>query len=34
MRASRIVEVDQPLQLQDLQTPVPKGSQVLVKVSR
>ncbi|TLY05123.1 MAG: zinc-binding dehydrogenase [Thaumarchaeota archaeon] len=32
MRAARIVEVNQPLQLQDLQTPVPKGAQVLVKV--
>jgi propanol-preferring alcohol dehydrogenase len=32
MRAARIVEVNQPLQLQDVQTPVPKGAQVLVKV--
>src|SRR2546426_2827100 len=32
MRAARIVEVNQPLELQDLQTPVPKGAQVLVKV--
>ena len=32
MRAARIVEVNQPLQLQDLQTPKPKGSEVLVKV--
>ncbi|MGH9878496.1 MAG: hypothetical protein ACRD5H_12735 [Nitrososphaerales archaeon] len=32
MRAARIVEVNRPLELQDLQTPMPKGSQVLVKV--
>jgi alcohol dehydrogenase, propanol-preferring len=32
MKAARIVEVNQPLQLQDLQTPKPKGLQVLVKV--
>jgi len=32
MRAARIVEVNQPLELQDLQTPLPKGAQVLVKV--
>jgi propanol-preferring alcohol dehydrogenase len=32
MKAARIVEVNQPLQLQDLQTPNPQGPQVLVKV--
>ena len=32
MKAARIVEVNQPLELQDLQTPKPKGAQVLVKV--
>jgi propanol-preferring alcohol dehydrogenase len=32
MRSSRIVQVNEPLELQDLQTPKPKGSQVLVRV--
>jgi propanol-preferring alcohol dehydrogenase len=32
MRSSRIVQVNEPLELQDLPTPTPKGSQVLVKV--
>ncbi|HKU49711.1 MAG TPA: alcohol dehydrogenase [Nitrososphaera sp.] len=32
MEAARIVEPKQPLQLQQLETPKPKGSQVLVKV--
>src|ERR671922_1135109 len=32
MRASRIVKPNEPLQLQELETPKPKGSQVLVKV--
>ena len=32
MRSSRIVQANERLELQDLQTPKPKGSQVLVKV--
>jgi propanol-preferring alcohol dehydrogenase len=32
MRAARIVKVNEPLQLQELQTPKPKGSQILIKV--
>jgi propanol-preferring alcohol dehydrogenase len=32
MRSSRIVQINEPLELQDLQTPKPKGSQVLVRV--
>ena len=32
MRAARIVNVNEPLQIQELQTPKPKGSQILVKV--
>src|SRR5437667_2203619 len=32
MKAARIVQPEQPLELQELQTPVPKGAQVLVKV--
>ena len=32
MKASRIVKPNEPLQLQELETPKPKGSQVLVKV--
>jgi propanol-preferring alcohol dehydrogenase len=32
MKAARIVKVNQPLELQDLQTPKPRGSEVLVKV--
>jgi alcohol dehydrogenase, propanol-preferring len=32
MKAARIVKVSEPLQVQELQTPKPKGSQVLVKI--
>jgi alcohol dehydrogenase, propanol-preferring len=32
MKAARIVKVNEPLQIQELQTPTPKGTQVLVKV--
>ena len=32
MKSARIVEVDKPLQVQELETPKPKGSQVLIKV--
>jgi alcohol dehydrogenase, propanol-preferring len=32
MKAARIVKVNEPLQVQEIQTPTPKGSQVLVKV--
>ncbi|MGA6989641.1 MAG: alcohol dehydrogenase [Nitrososphaeraceae archaeon] len=32
MKAARIVNVNEPLQIQELQTPKPKGSQVLIKV--
>ena len=32
MKAPRIVNVNEPLQIQELQTPKPKGSQVLIKV--
>ncbi|PWU79645.1 MAG: zinc-binding alcohol dehydrogenase [Candidatus Nitrosopolaris wilkensis] len=32
MKAARIVQVNQPLQVQELQTPKPKGAQVLIKV--
>jgi propanol-preferring alcohol dehydrogenase len=32
MKAARIVKVNEPLQVQELQTPKPKGSQILVKV--
>jgi propanol-preferring alcohol dehydrogenase len=32
MRAARIARVNEPLQLQELQTPKPKGSQILIKV--
>src|ERR671922_1277987 len=32
MKASRIIKPKEPLQLQELETPKPKGSQVLVKV--
>jgi propanol-preferring alcohol dehydrogenase len=31
-RAARIVEINHPLELQDMQTPKPRGPQVLVKV--
>ena len=32
MKAARIVKLNEPLQVQELQTPKPKGSQVLIKV--
>jgi alcohol dehydrogenase, propanol-preferring len=32
MKSARIVEVDKPLQVQELVTPKPKGQQVLIKV--
>ncbi len=32
MKAARIVKVNEPLQVQELQTLTPKGTQVLVKV--
>ena len=32
MRAARIVKLNEPLQVQELQTPTPKGTQVLIKV--
>jgi alcohol dehydrogenase, propanol-preferring len=32
MKAARIVTVNEPLQIQELQTPKPKGSQIIIKV--
>jgi propanol-preferring alcohol dehydrogenase len=32
MKAARIVKLNEPLQVQELQTPKPKGSQILIKV--
>jgi alcohol dehydrogenase, propanol-preferring len=32
MKAARIVKPNEPLQLQELQTPMPKGTQVLIKI--
>ena len=32
MKAARIVKLNEPLQIQEIQTPTPKGTQVLVKV--
>jgi alcohol dehydrogenase, propanol-preferring len=32
MKAARIVKLNEPLQVQEIQTPAPKGTQVLVKV--
>jgi alcohol dehydrogenase, propanol-preferring len=32
MKAARIVNVNEPLQIQELQTPKPKGLQILIKV--
>ena len=32
MKAARILKVNEPLQVQELQTPKPKGSQVLIKI--
>lgn len=32
MKAARIVKLNEPLQIQDIQTPNPKGSQILIKI--
>lgn len=32
MKAARIVKLNEPLQVQDLQTPKPKGTQILIKI--
>lgn len=32
MKAARVVRVKEPLKVQELQTPKPKGSQILVKI--
>ena len=32
MKAARIVKVNEPLQVKELQTPKPKGSQILIKI--
>jgi Zn-dependent alcohol dehydrogenase len=32
MNAARILKVNEPLQVQELQTPKPKGSQGLIKI--
>ena len=32
MKSAKIIEINQPLQIQENKTPKPKGSQVLVKV--
>ncbi|MGB8933516.1 MAG: hypothetical protein WCC17_00245 [Candidatus Nitrosopolaris sp.] len=32
MKAARIVKLKEPLQVQELQTPKPKGTQLLIKV--
>jgi D-arabinose 1-dehydrogenase-like Zn-dependent alcohol dehydrogenase len=32
MKAARIVNLNEPLQVQELQTPTPEGTQVLIKV--
>jgi len=32
MKAARIVKLNEPLQVQELQTPTPKGTQILIKV--
>jgi alcohol dehydrogenase, propanol-preferring len=32
MKASRIVKLNEPLQVQELQTPTPKGAQILIKI--
>ena len=32
MKAARIVKLNEPLQIQDIQTPKPKGSQILIKI--
>jgi alcohol dehydrogenase, propanol-preferring len=32
MKSAKIIEINQPLQIQENKTPKPKGSQVVVKV--
>ena len=32
MKAARIVKLNEPLQVQELETPTPKGTQVLIKI--
>jgi D-arabinose 1-dehydrogenase-like Zn-dependent alcohol dehydrogenase len=32
MKASRIVKLNEPLQVQELQTPTPEETQILIKV--
>jgi propanol-preferring alcohol dehydrogenase len=32
MKAARIVRLNEPLQVQELQSPTPKGTQVVIKV--
>jgi len=32
MKAARIVKLNEPFQVQELQTPTPKGTQVLIKI--
>ena len=32
MKASRIVKLNEPLQVQELQIPTPKGAQILIKI--
>jgi propanol-preferring alcohol dehydrogenase len=32
MKAARIVKLNEPLEIQDLQTPKPKGSQIIIKI--
>jgi len=32
MKAARIVKLNEPLQVQELQTPTPKGTQILIKI--
>jgi D-arabinose 1-dehydrogenase-like Zn-dependent alcohol dehydrogenase len=34
MKAARIAKLTEPLQTQELQTPTPKGTQILVKIGR
>jgi D-arabinose 1-dehydrogenase-like Zn-dependent alcohol dehydrogenase len=34
MKAARIVKLNEPLQTQELQTPTPKGTQILVEIGR
>ena len=32
MKAARIVKLNEPLQVQELQRPTPKGTQILIKI--